>query len=163
MLILRYMGSVMHKAVRCRRVLLGRPMGMRFLVFSTILVITGCEWSAAIWIVPGSTANHLVFRVGRWHDDYKPIVVRYIAVFQRTDSMPETRWIPRWRIFMATPSRIKQIEYGTTQFASVPSSLPAQPLTPGYYEVSVSFDKGTKAETDFTITTNGAVVEHRLY
>ena len=53
---------------------------------------------------------------------------------------------------MAMPPCIKQIEYGTTQFADVPNSLPAQPMTPGYYEVSASFEGGAHAETDFTVT-----------
>ena len=133
---------------------------VRILGMTAVVSLGGCSWPGAIWIVPGSTTHHLVFRVGRWRGDYKPIIVRSFEVDAHTTTS-STEWPPRWRPNLgATPPRLRQIEYGATQFERE-SLIRAQPLTPGTYLVTASFEYGRSAETLFTVNRNGTIVDQR--
>lgn len=139
-----------------------RHSPIAWLVPGILLALCQCTWRGALWIMPGSTASHLVFQVAGTYESSEPIVVRDISVFQRRDTIPQTNWSLCWKLILGDTPSLSVIEYGTTKYRSVPESSPAQPLGPGYYEVTVSYDRGRHAETDFVVTSDGSVVEHRI-
>ena len=129
-------------------------------LFSLVLVLTlGCTHVGVISVVPGSTTHHLIFELGRWYHDHKPIGLQSIQVMQCTDPITKMRWVPRWRLFLTDSPRLKQITYGTTEFSSELNRLLAQPIVPGDYKVLADFDEGWHAMTYFTVSVNGDVVE----
>jgi hypothetical protein len=145
------------------RLALRGPLGSAVLAIVILHSLISCSIGGAIWIVPGSTAQHLVFCVGRWQDDYKPIEIHHIEVDRAGRSLEFPG--PIYWESGADPSngdapfRVHQIAYGSTLFRRYPGDIPVQSLRPGRYVVIAYLEGGRTAHTVFSVQTDGVIVE----
>lgn len=134
----------------------------RFAVVPLCLLLAACPWQTEITVAPGSSADHLTFRVrsGGWIP--RPISIGFLrvdacAVLYETPgiSPPQDRaaWVLEARIGEAT--RLSEIHYGSVP-EGYSETRPATPLQmPGCYVATIS---GTGV-TAFTINESGRIVE----
>jgi len=122
--------------------------------------MVSCTMAGVIWILPGSTARHLVFRIGRWRDDYKPIRVRYVGVWRwrAPDSdREETYWLTAPAEHGDSLPRLTQFEYGSVTVGMPTNAAAAKPLTEGRYVVTISLEGGRNALMHFKVNSDGSV------
>ena len=116
--------------------------------------VISCSQPSAVWVIPGSTAQHLEFGLATKRGGHKGF---QLALFQ-VDSCTKLGMGPEgalWRLELqgadgAFPTRI--------QYGVVPAPYhevgPAQPLTPGCYRVSAN-----GAQTAFDVSPDGTLTE----
>jgi len=133
------------------------------LIIFLLSSVVSCSTSGAIWILPGATAHHLIFHVGRWRDDYKPIAISFIRVSLLSDSSEnpiKVYWLSSTVQNQAVSPRLAQFQYGSTSFVISTNDVAAKELTEGYYVAEASLE-GRDASVKFTVMADGSVSEDR--
>lgn len=114
----------------------------------------GCAEDVSIWVEPGSTAEHLVFRVSTDPHGDKPAAPDGLLVTPCRPQSADSATV--WAIGrnVEATSSITEIRYGTVPPGYTETS-PPKPLRPGCYAVSYA----AKEATYFLVTDDGRVVE----
>jgi hypothetical protein len=108
-----------------------------------------CSPSYAIWILPGSTVEHLVFGLATRRGGSKILPVNRveIATCRRiaqdlTQTPAHTTWLVLGWDSPPDPRKIAQLRYGDTP-VGLRDSIRAQPLTTGCHDAFVSAEYGS--------------------
>jgi hypothetical protein len=109
------------------------------LMFSSVLEAADCARGGDVWIVPGSTSQHLRFRVGRWRDDYRSTV---ISVFTIARIDPSGIATPVWTFH---PSVLPAQEIVYDSEGNTTDRKLVRPLPPGLYKIDTQFGNGLLA------------------
>ena len=127
------------------------------LLVSGLLALTGCPERTAIWIEPGSTASHLVFRISDVRGGDKPIQVGIFRV-DRFDQVSD-RYDLYWGYgAVASPSSSMSVSYGVMPIGAEPligGPSKAPELEEGCYLAYIS---GT-GQTVFVVDAENRVLE----
>jgi hypothetical protein len=115
-----------------------------------VLVLAGCRERTAIWVEPGSTAEHLTFVVGP-EEGEEARLAALLRVYECGN--PGRRFYTGDAYWIASIDT-SRVLYGASTWTVRPQ-IPARPLTPGCYHAST--DGG--AEVAFVVDEAGEVVQ----
>ena len=134
-------------------------MAAGFMLRATMLsvsagLLTACPERTAIWMVPGSTANHLEFEVGRRRGHPDPAAFRYLTMTACHGATKGFLWS-----VSQDASRRDVRGVSRVRFPKTPPGYghygPTGPLLAGCYEASVNGSGRTRVE----VQSDGSVVE----
>lgn len=112
----------------------------------SVLFLAGCPPSRVVWLVPGSTASALQFRLGRFRADTEPLETRGWSV-SRCAVPRSSRIEVVWQVAADRPFPVGLVRYGV-----VPSGfrepVPAVVLEPGCYTISALGGGGAALDID---------------
>ena len=121
--------------------------------FSCVLVLCGCPQRTAVWVEAGSTANHLVLKIGKSRGVIGGVAVGVVRVDRCAN--PTTGAGAMWVVGpQHGTADMDSLVYGVAPDGFVSDQGP-QSLTPGCYRVSIS---GT-GRVSFAIDSIGHVTE----
>jgi len=109
---------------------------------------------SAVWVQPGSTATHLVFRISSRRGNEKPIWIGAFRVDRCGDDGSDATSAGLWVIGNDSGGPVSRITYGAVPPGFTQYKTPLQ-LRPGCYRVTIS---GT-GRTEFEIQSDGNVRE----
>lgn len=131
------------------------------IVASTCLLVAGCPQETSIWIVPGSSADQLVFVLGEERGRSQPISTSLVRVDRceavadqgNYPSATEAAWFVEKEI--GPHVKLSQVTYGEVP-QGYRETQPAEPLErPGCYLATIS---GTGA-VGFEVDAQGKITE----
>lgn len=126
----------------------------RAVAIAGCVMLVGCPEKSAIWIEPGSTADHLVFGVGRSRHGPPPKNLHGISVVPcgKESQLPSSAV---WTLARSADSAVpRRITYGEAPPGFV-SRRQAEALRPGCYRAE---DSGS-GQIEFTVNSDGTVIE----
>jgi len=130
-------------------------------VFGLVLMAAlACSYGYAVWIIPGSTTDHLVFGLAtKTHgDDVEGLEFFYVEPCDvRSDRSFASR---TWQIerSVESPPQLARLTYGVVP-PGFHVTQPAQPLNPGCYSASASATYGHHGGGMFMVRHDGTVSE----